>query len=298
MFQYQYALGAAKGISSGKESTRTHNKGIGKPLLWDRLKDQPRFKAFQREVVHLVLDDTEAFADPQSIFAIESLQEEMRWKSFVRWNDHMQFFGPDDVLGFGDADEIPSRENVHLLRHCEFAGPSVDIGSWFAWSQLDMAFKTDWPVPGNPWTLGDPTYWTLASANEFAKDGTKYPNRMRGKSGHTLLGGIHMTDNRYLPFYLAKRIACSECGDAAIKMMQELATLFQNGNVIVESLHKYSKSHDISSSFDSAEAWRSRFREVGEIQGELGAAYYLPWFLQCNVERYPNWYGKTDSRLE
>ena len=46
------------------ESTRTHNKGIRKALLWDRLKDQARFKVFQSKVVHLVLDDTEAFTDP------------------------------------------------------------------------------------------------------------------------------------------------------------------------------------------------------------------------------------------
>ena len=28
------------------ESTRTHNKGIRKALLWERLQDQPRFKVF------------------------------------------------------------------------------------------------------------------------------------------------------------------------------------------------------------------------------------------------------------
>ena len=56
-------------------STRTHNKRIRKALLWDRLKDQSRFKIFLDKVVHLVLDDNEAFADPQAIFAIEGQQE-------------------------------------------------------------------------------------------------------------------------------------------------------------------------------------------------------------------------------
>jgi hypothetical protein len=169
---------------------------------------------------------TEAFADPKAIFAVESLQEKARWESFLRWNAHTQFFGPNDLVGFGDVDEIPSRNNVQLLRHCEMAGPSVDIGSWFAWIRIDDAFRPDWPVPGNPWTLGDPTYWTVASATEFGQDGTKFPNRMGGTSGNFLLGGIHMTDNGYLPFIMAKLVACTECADSAAQLIQELAAHF------------------------------------------------------------------------
>ncbi len=243
------------------ESTRTHNKGIRKALLWERLRDQPRFQIFQDKVVHLVLDDAEVFADPQQIFAIESSQEKHRWKSFVRWNDHTHFFGPQDVLGFGDVDEIPSRENVNLLRHCEFAEPSIDIGSWFAWTRIDTAFRPDWPVPGHSWTLGDPTFWTLASATEFAKDGTNHPSRMRGKSSHFLLGGIHMTDNGYLPFFLAKRIACSECGDHVIGILRELGAYYEkDGAITVESMAEYSRTHDVNQSWDTSPAWSDRFR--------------------------------------
>ena len=54
------------------ESTRTHNKGIRKALLWERLQDQPRFKIFQDKVVHLVLDDAEVFADPHWLPPLEA----------------------------------------------------------------------------------------------------------------------------------------------------------------------------------------------------------------------------------
>lgn len=273
------------------ESTRTHNKGIRKALLWDRLKTQRRFEFIQDKVVHVVLDDTEAFVDAQVTFAMEDYQEKARWESFVRWNNHTNFFGPDDVLGFGDVDEIPSRHNVHLLRHCSFAGLSVDIGSWVAWSRLTEAFRSDWAVPGNPWTLGDPTYWTVASATQFAKNGTHHPNRMRGTSGHYLLGGIHMTDNGYLPFILAKLIACSECGNSGSELLRTFAAHFQRGNVSGET------SQEISETLDRSLLYRHRFRKVTDIKGRLGAAYYLPWFLQCNVERYASWYGGVDSRL-
>ena len=242
-------------------------------------------------MVHLVLDDTEAFTDPKAIFAVESLQEKARWDSFLRWNAHTQFFGPSDLVGFGDVDEIPSRENVQLLRHCEMAGPSVDIGSWFAPTRLDEAFRTDHPVPGNPWTLGDPTYWTVASATKFGEDGTKFPSRMRGTSGKFLLGGIHMTDNGYLPFRMAKLIACTECGESAARLITDMAAFFKDGKAKLDTLTNVSKYLN--------PVWpdRSRFVDGTAMVEALGGAYYIPWFLQCNPERFPFWYGYADSRL-
>ena len=237
-----------------------HNpQAIRKILLWDHVKNQPRFEFVKEKVVHLVLDDTEAFADPKAIFAVESLQEKARWESFLRWNAHTQFFGPNDLVGFGDVDEIPFRNNVQLLQHCEMAGPSVDIGSWFAWTRIDAAFRPDWPVPGNPWTLGDPTYWTVASATEFGQDGTKVPNRMRGTSGKFLLGGIHMTDNGYLPFIMAKLIACTECADSAAQLIQELAAHFQENDASMESLSEIDKA------LDRSQPLKTRIKKVPNI---------------------------------
>ena len=242
--------------------------------------------------MHLVLDDTEALMDYKAPFALELLQEKARWESFLRWNAYTQYFGPNDLVGFGDVDEIPSRDNVQLLRHCEMAGPSVDIGSWFAWTRIDEAFRPDWPVLGNPWTLGDPTYWTVASATKFGQDGTKFPSRMRGTSEKFLLGGIHMTDNGYLPFIMAKLIACTECGDSAAQLLTELATHFQGSQATISTIPK------LDGVLDRSSPHSSRLTKVAEIREALGAAYYLPWFLQCNPEIYPFWYGKQDNRLQ
>lgn len=239
----------------------------------------------------MVLDDTEAFLDSNEEFAIEKSQERTRWESFLRWNNHTQFFGPNDLVGFGDVDEIPSRENVQLLRHCELAGPSVDIGSWFAPTRLSEAFRPDWPVPGNRWTLGDPTYWTVASATMFGQDGAQYPSRMRGTSGKFLLGGIHMTDNGYAPFRMAKLIACTECKDSAARLMTDMATIFRDNQTKEETLARLDTYLN--------PVWPDRKRFVGgeEMIIRLGAAYYIPWFLQCNPERFSSWYGNLDSRL-
>jgi hypothetical protein len=270
-----------------------HNpQAIRKILLWDHVKNQPRFEFVKEKVVHLVLDDTEAFADPKAIFAVETLQEKARWESFLRWNARTQFFGPDDLVGFGDVDEIPSRENVQMLRHCKIAGSSVDIGSWFAPTRLNEAFRPDWPVPGNPWTLGDPTYWTVASATNFGQDGTKFPSRMRGTSRKYLLGGIHMTDNGYLPFRMAKLIACTECENKAARLMTELATIFSDGQPTPDTLS------ELGMYLNPPWPDRSRFITGSAMEKVLGAAYYIPWFLQCNPERYPSWYGEVDARLQ
>ena len=134
-------------------------------------------------------------------------QEAERWSSFLHWNEHKGVFGDHDLVGFGDVDEIPSRDNVQYLRYCEMGVSSVDIGSWFAFGRLDLAFSGDHPIRGNPWTVGDPTYWTIAAARVKGD-----PSRMRGTSPAFLEGGIHMTDNGYLPFKITKFIACSDCG--------------------------------------------------------------------------------------
>lgn len=242
----------------------------------------------------MILDDAQAFPDanPKAIFAMEGLQEKARWESFLRWNEHTAFFRPEDLVGFGDADEIASRENVNLLRNCEMAGPSVDIGSWFAWTTLDKAFRPDWPVhPIQPWTLGDPTFWTVASTTEYARRGDRYPSRMRGTSGYYLLGGIHMTDNGLLSFHLAKLIACSECADEIMKTLKVVAPYFQEKGIVSNS-----SMIELAKKIDRSLSLRERFRSVQDVQRELGRAYYLPWFLECNRDRFPSWYGQLDNR--
>jgi hypothetical protein len=71
---------------------------------------------------------------------------------------------PPTHTGFGDADNIPSRLNLHLLRHCELnasAVSSVDIGGWMPWGNMDEAYKPDHNVGGRSWSYADPTYWCV-----------------------------------------------------------------------------------------------------------------------------------------
>lgn len=221
----------------------------------------------------------------------------MRWEAFLTWNNRTENpFGPDDLVGFGDTDEIPSSLNVHLLKHCELAGPSVDIGSWFAWGRLDRAFKPDWPVPNNPWTLGDPTYWTLRSAQAYAEAAEgRYPSRMRGTSGHYLLGGIHMTDNPYLPFLLAKTMACTECGEDGTRLMTTLRDCFADGACREPGDEQFAAK--LLQIVDRSSHHADRIVDIRSAKRRLGDAYYVPWYIICHPDRFPAWFGETDGRL-
>lgn len=199
-------------------------------------------------------------------------------------------------MGFGDADEIPSSRTIHLLKQCEMAGPSVDVGVWFAWGRLDRAFKPDWPVPGHPWTLGDPTFWTLQSATAYASGAEEaFPSRMRGKSGHFLLGGVHMTDNAYPPFLLAKIIACTECGEASKETLRKLGDCFSGE--ACKGLDNDQLIRNVMQILDRSVHFAGRISDVETAKRHLGEAYYLPWYTECYPDKFPGWFGKIDDRL-
>jgi hypothetical protein len=143
------------------ESTVAHAVSHTKPLVWEHIKNQPRFAKFCPKVVSFILDDSYYPVDRSDARRVdwsnEYLQERMRWELFKKWNEATHMFGDDDIVGFGDTDEIPSTENLHLLKYCEMKEPSVDIGTWFTFFS-NRRYQNDWPIPGYPHHYGDPTY--------------------------------------------------------------------------------------------------------------------------------------------
>ena len=139
-----------------------HNRILSpKPLAWEAVKRQERF-AFATDdfLVHLLMDDVDStFTDANEMWSVESRQEQTRWDKIKAWNEQTSYFGNDDLICFGDTDEIASRNNIYLLKHCEWKAPGpVDIGIYFPIGTIDSAFRADWPVSGHPHSLGDPTF--------------------------------------------------------------------------------------------------------------------------------------------
>jgi hypothetical protein len=89
------------------------------------------------KIVHFVLDDG---LYTRKGFDWENYQEQSRWEKFIAWNNATNMFQDDDILIFGDADEIPSRE---IYQHFRYLLAPTDIGTWFTNSDVRTEFWND-----------------------------------------------------------------------------------------------------------------------------------------------------------
>jgi hypothetical protein len=94
------------------ESTKSHFRTLRKSLMWEKVKDQERFVKFADKITHFIIDDAENAEvnhyfmkskkidrNDKKIWAMESMQESMRWEKFLEWNAAQQFFEETDLLG-------------------------------------------------------------------------------------------------------------------------------------------------------------------------------------------------------
>lgn len=79
------------------ESTHAHYGHIKKPLMWEHVQQQERFKKFP--VVHFIIDDAESLNATNKEWSMESLQERLRWLKFLEWNAATQYFSDVDIIG-------------------------------------------------------------------------------------------------------------------------------------------------------------------------------------------------------
>ena len=260
------------------ESTCNH-QGLRKPLLWEMIKRSERFALFAN-VLHLLQDDVNCHTKnpvnkTKVDWGMEHSQERQRWARFLEWNAASGFFSETDVIGFGDVDEVPSRENLLLLKYCTLIVPKVDIGIWFPFGRLTTAFATDHPVsPTLPYSLGDPTFYLLSAAKA-----TEFPNRQRGHSGSYLLGGMHMSFYGYLPQRIIQKLSCTEC--------------------VGQELPPFRSARDLEHALASIPNWGARLVPLSSLDASNASVVSMPWFLNCNRDRFPMWTeGGHDTRID
>ncbi|KAK5574970.1 hypothetical protein RB653_010225 [Dictyostelium firmibasis] len=267
------------------EATVTHYHRMKKPLIWEHVKFQDRFIKFQDKVVHLILDDTDE-ENGKDVFSAENYQETRRWQKFLDWNNRTNEYSDTDIIGFGDTDEISARINLHLLKNCQLRNnvEVVDIGIWFPYGPINQVFKPFYSVPNNTYTLGDPTYYTLGKA----KSSKKAPSRNRGTSGHYMLGGMHMSHYGYLPFQMVKYLSCTECGVRNETHVKIFSNDIQNGKIQQLELRLLETKSSHANKIQDISTMDDFFRKEVAI---------LPWFYNCNRNRYPVWERRNDPRL-
>jgi hypothetical protein len=266
------------------ESTRSHRKHNKKSLIWEKVKTQERFQLFSDKIVHIIMDDISSSTnDDTNIWDLEFTQERRRWTAFLEWNEKSKYFCDTDTIGFGDTDEVPSRTNIQLLKYCEVLSP-VDIGIWFPMGAIDQAFQSGWPITGYNFTLGDPTFWPLG----IAKRHSSTPTRMRGRSGNYLLGGMHMSAHRYLPYLLIKTLTCTEC-NPNLDMIRTIINFIEKKDIFaMESF--FGEEYSV--------IYKKRIFPINIVDKEIKDVMIQPWFYACNKERYPYWERKHDTRLD
>ena len=270
------------------EATTMNCKILQKQLMWSGLSVQPRFVKFRNKIVHLVLDDVEVASltwSKNDAFKHERLQEEMRWRKIKQWNNITNVFSGNDIIGFGDADEIASRKNVQLLKYCPLKANSLDIGIWFPFGRLDQAHKSSFPVSRRyRYTLGDPTFYRWKDIVSLPN--SKYPTRKRGKSNSFLLGGIHLTYYTYVPYFMLRKLSATECGDSYYEYFKEAIKYLLD-----------TSSLEVLENQVQRRVQNSRLKLLKDISEDLSKIVVFPWFYLCNSERYPSWEGKHDTRV-
>ncbi|KAI9349742.1 hypothetical protein BDR26DRAFT_852703 [Obelidium mucronatum] len=280
------------------ESMVTQHRKIRKPLIWEHIKTTPRFKKFADKVIHIVDHDATAFTagkaghekvqNYSALFNHETHQEKFRWETIKAWNNKTGYYSSLDLIAFGDIDEIASLHNLRLLKHCYLRSSPVDIGIWFTMGRLTEGFASDFPIRGHPFTLGDPTFFLFGHATEYERVEKSHPTRLRGRSQHFLLGGAHLTNYGFLPYQMLRAISCSECGLDADRLLR-WNSYIKKGKI---------QELELDWSRELFEPHRKmepkRFKSIQAIGPEIVS---IPWFLQCNLDRFPMWRGVNDRRI-
>lgn len=264
------------------ESTRTH-RNSSKPLFLKR--NAARFSRFANKIVDFVLNDTEAARiKPRSIWDLfaridkihhvtskpppkwrNKWQLEMQIRKWM-WRRYVQDFGqpdPNDLLIHGDLDEIPSRELVAHLKHCEMSDDVDELNVQGDFYRMNF----DWIINATP-KLWYPKVFKarrIAKANGFWREG----NGTRPIDGVPWVpGGAHLNRFGSPAMLLYKHLALAEGGGPPrgstefMKDPNKLWPLIAQGQ---------------------RECCDEQPGVVRPRQGE-----FIPWFADANWQRFPH----------
>lgn len=260
------------------EANYTH-KGKDKPLLWDIVKKTQRFEFMPAsKVIHVQI---ESHITPSSdIWVFENNSEKIASEKIRQILKSSDEFGDDDLIIFADIDEMISREVLHSLRHCELRHGVVAGAIIMPMGNFDLAFRSDFPVRGKPHSYGRATIVQMSLFFEG-----KHPGGRGVPGDYNVTGGVHLT-RPSLP---------------VTTLLKELTATSYSGNAKSYGLRTQTKQSIDQLQTDTYnfkgvgvyEGWRARCDDVNSISD---MERYIPWYLDCNRDRFPYWFGKLDSR--
>jgi len=98
------------------EATKTHSKGISKPLYY--AENKHLFEKYNNKIIHVVTDFTENYSFAKDITNVnEHWFREIYQRECIRVGLGTMKLSPDDVIMICDVDEIPKRSTVAGFRN-------------------------------------------------------------------------------------------------------------------------------------------------------------------------------------
>ena len=264
------------------EAILDHLGASHKRLMWETLKWTPRFKKFQDKVVSLIVDDSGSHPSDRR-FRLENEQKKLGFLKIMEWNKKNRFFDDDDMISFGDADEIPSRHSIHALKYCDPINMSetIDIGSVGVYRYIMSVALCDQRLKDYPNVMGSPVFYSMSLMKKIQATNGRTP-RVPSKSKHYILGGTHLTYFSYTPQLLIKGYTCTECKDNRVKR----GGLDFDSTSLKEMLVTYHKKSFAGLKYGT------------DLRGKLRGVEYYPWALKCNPLRYKSAaFATFDDRL-
>ena len=158
---------------------------------------------------------------------------------------------------------------------------------WTPLGRLDQATRVRWPAEGRVHAWAQPTIYTWGDVLDGRENGRRGFGGSYGKKGGHILGGTHMTKTSFLPNAILKEVTATE----ALWYPGYLNT----GFLLTATKEKLDKEQAAIYNLEDNSCWKE-VTDTLELSKDV--EHYVPWFLACNPDRFPYWFGKPDPRNE
>ena len=199
------------------------------------------------------------------------------------WANMTGILDDKDIFISADVDEIINRSVLHQLKWCQTSADVMSGGLWMPMGNLNKAVRSGFHVEDKPHAFSFPTIYTWEKIRTNQFNGRRlFHHDFKGKY---LAGGFHMTNNAFLPTSLLKEMTNTEDN-------------FYNGNI---NLHHLLNMNLADMTLEQERLYTLYYRQMWEeildpVEKVKDIDLVLPWFLDCNKDRFPYWFGKPDGR--
>ena len=191
--------------------------------------------------------------------------------------------GDDDILIFASVDEVLSRPALHQLKWCQTSADVISGALWVPMGNLHKAMRPDFQVQGHTHTFAMPTIYKWGGITRGEQSGRRLFYSDLG--ARYVSGGLHMKSSAYIPTFLLKDLTATEDDYFGSSVNLPYFFSMDQADLALEQVRVYSLSYRMM--------WQEALDPVESVHD---VDFQLPWFLDCNRERFPYWYGRLDPR--